>query len=58
MITSVAIISVATNLYLAKKLINKANERNEVAFAKEQLRRNRKTLMKQYLEIGTISERR
>lgn len=56
--TAIIIVSVATNVYLFKKLANKANERNEIAFAKEQLRRNRKTLMKQYLEIGTISERR
>ena len=55
--TYVVIALVASNLYFAKKLSAKETERRDVLEAKAAIRRNRKILMKQYLEMGTLERR-
>ena len=48
---------VTLNICLIKKLSTKETARREVVDAKKQLARNRKILMKQYLEMGTLERR-
>ena len=48
---------VAANICLIKKLNTKEAARREVVDARNQIKRNRKILMKQYLAMGTLERR-